>query len=82
MGLADDALPPQVDGIGIFFFLDELEMQVVVLLDEPFVFLLERDQSLCVELGFLGDNGIFVLYLLECFGRLNYFVQEALDQSC
>lgn len=57
-------------------------MQVIVLLDQSLVFLLERDEGLCVKLGLLSNYCAFVLKLLECLRCLNDFIQKALYKRC
>lgn len=46
--LANDCLPSELNSVCIFFLSYQLVMQIIVLLDEPLVFLLQWDESLGV----------------------------------
>lgn len=61
LALSKDTLPSELDGFALFFALDDLKVQVIILLDEPLIFFLEGDQSLRVESGFLAQDCVFIL---------------------
>ena len=72
--LSNDPLPSKLHSITVFFLPDELEMQVIVLLDQPLVLFLQRNQCLCVQLCLLSDDSVFILKLLESLSRLHHLI--------
>lgn len=77
--LAALGFPFQVSSIGMISELDQFVMKDVVLLDKALVLLLKGDHRLAVETGLVRDHCVLVFELLERLGRLQYFVQQALD---
>jgi hypothetical protein len=67
LGLPQNSFPSEFSSISIFFTLNKLEMQVIVLLYESLVFFLQWHYCLSIKLSFLCNYNIFVFQLLERF---------------
>ena len=74
-------LPFELLLIFFFFGLDDVVMQLVVLLGQPFDLPLQRHKGLRVKLVIMLQNLHVVLLLLVGLGRLEQIVEESLDQS-
>ena len=79
LSLAALSLPFEVGTVSMLTVLNQLEVKIIVFFNKSLIFLLERRHRLSIKSGFVGDDCILILELLECLCRLEYLVEKSLD---
>ena len=68
--LAALGFPLEVGPISVLPVLDQLKVQIVVLFDDPLIFVLQWRHRLSVQLGFVCNHSVIIFQLLEGFSCL------------
>ena len=81
LSLAALSLPFEVGTVSMLTVLNQLEVKIIVFFNKSLIFLLKRRHRLSVKSGFVGDDCILILELLEGLSGLQHLIQKSLNQG-